>query len=106
MIRMSSPLSVCETTMSRPVVDLPKVRCRGSSTEWSGSWIVDANESPNTVDASLKDTPWRASFLDAFSLKSKPYRGSRFDSIVPPFGTSITRWKCLLYRGRFPRRFQ
>jgi hypothetical protein len=46
--------------------ECPTVMKRASETEWRGSEIVPASGSPNTVEASLKETPWLARFAAAF----------------------------------------
>jgi len=59
--------SVCATMSSRWRLDKPVVKNLCSSCEWSGSSIVTAKGSPNTVAASSNDTACFARFLCAFS---------------------------------------
>jgi len=72
MMRMEARRAVWITANRRPLMEIPNVRKRSSTSEWSGSWKVTADASPNTLAASLKLTPCFARFARAFfSSQSK-----------------------------------
>ena len=65
-MRMLSSYSVCTTTMSLPLMDIPMVINLSSLFEWAGSSIVIDKGSPKTVDASSNDIPCFLLFALAF----------------------------------------
>ena len=66
-LRLASRTHTVFTVIRRRLVESPIVMERGSSSECCGSRIVPARGSPNTVDASSKDTPCLAKFRAAFA---------------------------------------
>ena len=68
MIRIMLLPSVCTTTRTRPLLDIPMVTNRDSKMERSGSEKVDESVSLRTVAASWKSIPCFFRLVAAFSV--------------------------------------
>ena len=73
MIRMAKHHSTNDTTRIRPDDDIPRMRSRSSSSEWSGSGLIRACGSVKTVAASSNEMPCFRRFEAAFRASHSKY---------------------------------
>ena len=85
MIRIVSPVSVCDTTRIRPGADKPMIRNRRSAREWSVSGNVVESESSKTVAASRKSTPCALRFSFALFGSQVNFTTSLY-ALFDPYG--------------------